>query len=281
MYTHLKAKTKRQDSSSFRSQKLTGLLAGMIITTASLHVSIASAAPIYKVVDEQTGHVTFTDRPQSYEQQANKQVSQTDVVTNITTNNNTTNNNANSNASNSSGADSVSRSIASSQTTPALAALQQSASTGAKPSSVSYQLTMVEPSEARAYRRPVQSIEVKLQLKPALQADDKVTIYLDGNEVAQGLSASIATVDVLPGTHSIQAIIRNKAGQTLSQIERTVYVIQNTVILQNKKKIAAQMLAYERLPWHQKMLLKLRQKDSHLQKAQNSQPITNDAFTKR
>lgn len=279
MYTHLKAKIKKQDSSSFRSQKLTGLLAGMIITTASLHVSIANASPIYKVVDEQTGHVTFTDRPQSYEQQADKQVSQTDVVTN--TNNNNTNNNANSNASNSSGADSDSRSITSSQTIPALAALQQSASTSAKPSSVSYQLTMIEPSEARAYRRPVQSIDVKLQLKPALQAGDKVIIYLDGNEVAQGLSASIATVDILPGTHSIQAIIKNKTGQTLSQVERTVYVIQNTVILQNKKKIAAQMLAYERLPWHQKMLLKLRQKDSHLQKAQSSQPITNDAFTKR
>ncbi len=278
MYTHSRNKSKKQDSSQFRNQKLLGLLAGMIITTASLHVSIASAAPIYKVVDEETGQVTFTDRPQSYAHQADKQVSQTDIVTNATTNNNA--NNYNGNASNSSGSDSSKSSVTPTQTI-ASAALQRTAASGAKSSQVNYQLTMIEPSEARAYRRPAQSIDVKLQLKPALQADDKVIIYLDGDEVAQGLSASIATVDILPGTHSIQAIIKNKTGQTLSQVERTVYVIQNTVILQNKKKIAAQMLAYERLPWHQKMLLKLRQKDSHLQKVQNSQPITNDAFTKR
>lgn len=247
-----------------------GMLCGII--TASLPISIANAAPIYKVVDEQTGHVTFTDRPQSYEQQADKQVSQTDVVTNVTTNNTNKRSDTNSNGT----------SAASSQATDPLV-LQQAASTSnsTKSSQINYQLTMLEPSEARAYRRPAQSIDVKLELRPALQDGDSVSIYLDGNEVAQGLSASIATVDILPGTHSIQATIKNKAGQTLSQIERTVYVIQNTVILQNKKKVAMQMLAYERLPWHQKMLLKLRQKDSNLQIAENSQPITNDAFTKR
>lgn len=280
MYTHSRNKSKKQDSSQSRNQKLLGLLAGMIITTASLHVSIASAAPIYKVVDEETGQVTFTDRPQSYAQQADKQVSQTDIVTNTNTNTNNNANNYNGNASNSSGSDSSRSSVTPSQAI-ASATLQRTASNGAKSSQVNYQLTMIEPSEARAYRRPAQSIDVKLQLKPALQAGDKVIIYLDGNEVAQGLSASIATVDILPGTHSIQAIIKNKTGQTLSQVERTVYVIQNTVILQNKKKIAAQMLAYERLPWHQKMLLKLRKKDSNLQIAESSQPITNDAFTKR
>lgn len=253
----------------------TCLRVGMLcsIITASLPISIANAAPIYKVIDEQTGHVTFTDRPQSYEQQADKQVSQTDVVTNVTTNNNA-NSGSNTNFNGTS--------AASSQATAPLV-LPQTASTSnsTKSSQINYQLTMLEPSEARAYRRPAQSINVKLELRPDLQDGDSVSIYLDGNEVAQGLSASIATVDILPGTHSIQAIIKNKAGQTLSQIERTVYVIQNTVILQNKKKVAMQMLAYERLPWHQKMLLKLRQKDNNLQTAGSSQPVTDDAFTKR
>ena len=266
---------KKQDSSQFRNIKLTGLLAGVFIGTVSLYAPMINAAPIYKVVDEKTGHVTFTDRPQSYENQANKQVSQTDVVTNVTANNTANDNNV----SNSLGAGSNGRAITSSQTTNSPAVSQQTASPATKSARVRYQLTMIEPSEARAYRRPAQSIDVKLQLKPVLQAGDQVIIYLDDNEVAQGLSASIATVDILPGTHSIRAVIKNEAGQTLSQIERTIYVIQNTVILQNKKKIAAQMLAYQRLPWHQKVMLKLRQKEINLQKAQNSQPITNDAFT--
>ncbi|WP_350656237.1 DUF4124 domain-containing protein [Psychrobacter sp. S1-30-MNA-CIBAN-0213] len=275
MYTHSKNKMKKQDSSQFRNIKLTGLLAGVFIGTVSLYAPMINAAPIYKVVDEKTGHVTFTDRPQSYENQANKQVSQTDVVTNVTANNTANDNNV----SNSLGAGSNGRAITSSQTTNSSAVSQQTASPATKSARVRYQLTMIEPSEARAYRRPAQSIDVKLQLKPVLQAGDQVIIYLDDNEVAQGLSASIATVDILPGTHSIRAVIKNEAGQTLSQIERTIYVIQNTVILQNKKKIAAQMLAYQRLPWHQKVMLKLRQKEINLQKAQNSQPITNDAFT--
>ncbi|WP_440454679.1 DUF4124 domain-containing protein [Psychrobacter sp. ASPA161_9] len=275
MYTHSKNKMKKQDSSQFRNIKLTGLLTGVFIGTVSLYAPMINAAPIYKVVDEKTGHVTFTDRPQSYENQANKQVSQTDVVTNVTANNTANDNNV----SNSLGAGSNGRAITSSQTTNSSAVSQQTASPATKSARVRYQLTMIEPSEARAYRRPAQSIDVKLQLKPVLQAGDQVIIYLDDNEVAQGLSASIATVDILPGTHSIRAVIKNEAGQTLSQIERTIYVIQNTVILQNKKKIAAQMLAYQRLPWHQKVMLKLRQKEINLQKAQNSQPITNDAFT--
>ena len=52
-----------------------------ITAIASLCAPLANAAPIYKVVDEQTGQVTFTDRPQSYEQQVGKQVSQTTVTT--------------------------------------------------------------------------------------------------------------------------------------------------------------------------------------------------------
>ncbi len=229
------------------NNKIAGLLAGFVIVTASLYAPMLNAAPIYKVIDEQTGQVTFTDRPQSYEQQADKQVSQTAIVTHAISDNNASNNN-------SAGADFNKPSVAPSQTTPA------------KSLPVNYQLTMTEPSAARAYRRPAQSINVNLQLKPALQADDRVIIYLNNNEVAQGLSTSIATVDILPGTHKIKAVVKNEAGQTLRQIERTVYVIQNTLILQNKKKIAEQMLAYQRLPWHQKMLLRMGKKDNNRQK---------------
>jgi len=274
MYTQSRNRIKKQEILQFENLKITGLLAGILIGTVSLYAPMINAAPIYKVVDEKTGHVTFTDRPQSYENQANKLVSQTDVVINVTTNNNANNNEV----SNTLGAGSDSRAITSSQTTSP-AALQQTASPATKSARVNYQLTMIEPSEARAYRRPAQSIDVKLQLKPALQAGDQVIIYLDDNEVAQGLSASIATVDILPGTHSIQAIIKNEAGQTLSRIERTIYVIQNTVILQNKKKIAAQMLAYQRLPWHQKVLLKLRQDGKQPNMQSFTKPIADKLMT--
>ena len=215
---------------------------------------MANAAAIYKVVDEKTGQVTFTDRPQNYEQQAGKQISQTSVITSsdsVGANSSSQTNSANNQPVNTTQASAAN----STGTTSATANSNKTANKAP----INYQLTITEPSEERAYRRPVQSIDVKVQVKPALQAGDSVSIYLDGNEVAQSLSASIATVDILPGTHNIKAVIKNKKGQAAKQVERTVYVIQNTQTLQKNKKLAEQLLAYQRLPWHQKVLLKLRQ----------------------
>ena len=238
-------------STVFNKRLSLRLLTGLIISTASLYAPMANAAAIYKVVDEKTGQVTFTDRPQNYEQQAGKQISRTSVMTgsdSVGANSSSQTSNANNQPVN---------------TTQAPAANTTSTTTNndstANKAPINYQLTMTEPSEERAYRRPVQTIDVKVQVKPALQVGDSVSIYLDGNEVAQGLSASIATVDVLPGAHNIKAVIKNKKGQVAKQVERTVYVIQNTQTLQKNKKLAEQLLAYQRLPWYQKVLLKMRQ----------------------
>ena len=243
-------------SSSFKSTVFNkglslSLLTGLIISTASLYAPMANAAAIYKVVDEKTGQVTFTDRPQNYERQAGKQISQTSVMTSsgsdsVGANSSSQTNNANNQPVNTAQAPAAANTTANSDST-------------ANKAPINYQLTMIEPSEERAYRRPVQSIDVKVQVKPALQVGDSVSIYLDGNEVVQGLSASIATVDILPGTHNVKAVIKNKKGQIAKQVERTVYVIQNTQTLQKNKKLAEQLLAYQRLPWYQKVLLKMRQ----------------------
>ena len=247
-------------SSSFKSTVFlnkglsVSLLTGLIISTASLYAPMANAAAIYKVVDEKTGQVTFTDRPQNYEQQAGKQISQTSVITSsdsVGANSSSQTNSANNQPVNTTQASAAN----STGTTSATANSNKTANKAP----INYQLTITEPSEERAYRRPVQSIDVKVQVKPALQAGDSVSIYLDGNEVAQGLSASIATVDVLPGAHNIKAVIKDKKGQAAKQVERTVYVIQNTQTLQKNKKLAEQLLAYQRLPWYQKVLLKMRQ----------------------
>lgn len=228
--------------SSANTTAAIGLLTALLIGAASLYTPMANAAPIYKVVDAKTGQVTFTDRPQSYNQAGN-QISQTSV---------TTGNNSSSNGNQSNSSQSANNQSANSAQVPA----QPSAA------NVNYQLTITEPSDERAYRRPAQSIDVKVQLQPALQAGDSVSIYLDGNEVARGLSASIATVDLLPGEHNVQAVVRNVDGKVLQQVSRTVYVIQNNVTLHNNKKIAEQLLAYQNLPWHQKVLYKMRQKNA-------------------
>ena len=250
------------------------LLIGLIISTASLYAPMANAAAIYKVVDEKTGQVTFTDRPQNYEQQAGKQISQTSVMTSsdsVGANSSSQTNNANNQPVNTTQA-SAANSTGTTSTTA-------NSNKTANKAPINYQLTITEPSEERAYRRPVQSIDVKVQVKPALQAGDSVSIYLDGNEVAQGLSASIATVDVLPGAHNIKAVIKNKKGQVEKQVERTVYVIQNMQTLQKNKKLAEQLLAYQRLPWYQKVLLKMRQDGKQPNMLSFTKPIVDTPMT--
>ena len=267
-------------SSSFKSTVFlnkglsVSLLTGLIISTASLYAPMANAAAIYKVVDEKTGQVTFTDRPQNYEQQAGKQISQTSVMTSsdsVGANSSSQTNNANNQPVNTTQA-SAANSTGTTSTTA-------NSNKTANKAPINYQLTITEPSEERAYRRPVQSIDVKVQVKPALQAGDSVSIYLDGNEVAQGLSASIATVDILPGTHNIKAVIKDKKGQAAKQVERTVYVIQNTQTLQKNKKLAEQLLAYQRLPWYQKVLLKMRQDGKHPNMLSFTKPIVDEPIT--
>ncbi|MFZ2554493.1 DUF4124 domain-containing protein, partial [Psychrobacter urativorans] len=54
---------------------------GLLISSASLYASSVNAAAIYKVVDHKTGQVTFTDNLRSYQQQANQQISQTNITT--------------------------------------------------------------------------------------------------------------------------------------------------------------------------------------------------------
>ncbi len=238
------------------AKKLTlSRLAGLLITAAISCTLIANAAPIYKVVDERTGQVTFTDNPQSYEQQAGKKISETGVSTGNSSN---TNSSADSSTVNSNGAEQnnsgldVDNQITTNQSSikPTLQAV------------VNYQLAMLEPSAERAYQRPGQIITVKLQLSPALQAGDSISIYIDDKLISQGITASIATIDLNPGEHTIQAVIQNRVGQVINRITRRVYVIQNTAILRKKQQLAEQMLAYQRLPWQQKLLLKLRQKDN-------------------
>ncbi|MGM8870647.1 DUF4124 domain-containing protein [Psychrobacter sp. 2Y5] len=227
-------------------QSAISLLTFFSIMTVGGYTLSANAAAIYKVVDERTGQVTFTDSPQTYEQQAGKQISETGITTGNSSNINSTN----INRTNTSANDNEQASQLAAAPKPTLQA------------AVNYQLTMVEPKAERAYQRPGQIITVNLQLSPALQAGDRISIYLDDKLISQGVTASIATIDLNPGEHTIQAIIENSAGQVINRLSRTVYVIQNTAILQKKRQLAQQLQAYQRLPWQQKLLLKLRQKDN-------------------
>lgn len=251
------SKLKASKSNLCSRSSAISLWIGFLLTSASFYAITAKAAPIYKVIDESTGQVTFTDNPQVYEQQAGKQISETGITTAQSSNNRM---NTAQSSSTQASSTSASTPLSPSQTTP------PTMTVATQRAPINYQLTMVEPSEERAYQRPSQSIVIKVQTQPLLQKGDTVVITLNGKIVGQGSNASVPTVDVVPGQHSVEVSIKNEAGQTLQQIQRTVYVIQNTAILRQKQQLAEQILAYQRLSWQQKLLLKIRQQDNSANK---------------
>ncbi len=251
------SKLKASKSNLCSRSSAISLWIGFLLTSASFYAITAKAAPIYKVIDESTGQVTFTDNPQVYEQQAGKQISETGITTAQSSNNRM---NTAQSSSTQASSTSASTPLSPSQTTP------PTMTVATQRAPINYQLTMVEPTEERAYQRPSQSIVIKVQTQPLLQKGDTVVITLNGKIVGQGSNASVPTVDVVPGQHSVEVSIKNEAGQTLQQIQRTVYVIQNTAILRQKQQLAEQILAYQRLSWQQKLLLKIRQQDNSANK---------------
>ncbi len=251
------SKLKASKSNLCSRSSAISLWIGFLLTSASFYAITAKAAPIYKVIDESTGQVTFTDNPQVYEQQAGKQISEMGITTAQSSNNRM---NTAQSSSTQASSTSASTPLSPSQTTP------PTMTVATQRAPINYQLTMVEPSEERAYQRPGQIITVNLQTNPALQVGDSISIYIDGKLISQGITASIATIDLNPGEHTIQAVLQNRAGQVINSISRTVYVIQNTAILRQKQQLAEQILAYQRLSWQQKLLLKIRQQDNSANK---------------
>ncbi|MDO5768690.1 MAG: DUF4124 domain-containing protein [Psychrobacter sp.] len=219
----------------------------------------AQAGNIYKVVDPATGHVTYTDRPDNHQQSTSGpvQIIDTQIPTVSAAPRSPTPPvvpPSNAVTSNPNGANTASPLTVQSSTPPTLSMNTQPVSEAAD-----YRFSMIMPTSEQVYRRPAQTIEVQLAISPALKPKDKVVITLDGKEMAQGLSASLPTVDLLPGEHQLQASLLNAQGKSIATVSQTLYILQTTQVLQQRKQIAKQLLAYQNLPWHQKLLLKLRQ----------------------
>lgn len=187
---------------------------------------------------DNNGKVIFTDRPNQYQDTASDITSISISPTSATT----------------------------STYTPAPASSHHTSATANHQNSQTpkrYQLTFISPSEPTPYRRPAQNIDVQLSVTPSLDATDTVQILLDGQPITQGLTASIPTLELNPGEHTLTAqIISHGDGHptsTLSQVNQTIYVIQNNLAVQNKRALQRKKAVYDRLPWYQKLYFNLRQ----------------------
>lgn len=128
-----------------------------------------------------------------------------------------------------------------------------------------YQLTLVAPDADSAYHKPAQSIEVSVQVRPNLRPFDKVVISMDGQPVAEGVTATIPTLGFNPGEHTLSVMIKDEqTGAQSASVSRKLYIIQNTQARKQSQAIAEQISAYNRLPWYQKAYVRLRQDDKSI-----------------
>lgn len=242
-------------------KSLTNLSANLTLAFSVLALTAVTgqAASIYKVVDKDTGRITFTDRPDSYQQDNSKQVSDTHIAT-ARPGSATSGTNATAYSATGTNTNAGQSLTVQNNTPPALTTKAVASSTSA-----TYRLAMTTPASSQAYRRPAQTIDIQLAVSPALKAADKIAIYLDGNEVAQGTTAQLPTIDMLPGEHQISGKISNEQGVIIAEVQQTIYILQNTFVLQQKKlkeqQLIQQLKAYEKLSWPQKLYLQMQQQN--------------------
>lgn len=117
--------------------------------------------------------------------------------------------------------------------------------------SFAYHVVITEPAKERAYHRPAQNIEVQASISPRLEMGDTAAILLNGAVVADGVSASIPTLDLTVGEHDLEVIVMDKNANTIASDTRKIHVIQTNQIQRQKKAAIAKWQEYENSSiWH-------------------------------
>ena len=95
-------------------------------------------------------------------------------------------------------------------------------------------LTIAEPADNSTFRNNAGKVNVKLELEPALQEGDMVAIILDGKDIGQGKSTTVALNNVNRGSHTLQAVVKNAQGSTMISTTPITFTLLRTSLLQRK-----------------------------------------------
>ncbi len=116
---------------------------------------------------------------------------------------------------------------------------------------LAYRIQISEPSEDRAYHRPAQTVDVQAKVSPMLETGHTAAILLNGQVVADGLAASIPTMELTAGEYLLEAIVMDKEAKSVARDARRIYIIQNNQIQRRKKAAIAEREEYDNSSiWH-------------------------------
>jgi len=110
------------------------------------------------------------------------------------------------------------------------------ANTASQPQSTQYsKLEITSPTNNSAFRDNAGQVTIKLDLQPALQGDDAISLTLDGSEVGQTKSTSVTLKNVNRGTHTLGAVVKDSQGVTMISATPITFTLQRTSVLLRHK----------------------------------------------
>jgi hypothetical protein len=92
---------------------------------------------------------------------------------------------------------------------------------------------ITRPANDEAIRDNAGNVNIDLRLEPSLRAGDKIDLYLDGQAIGGGKATAITLTNIDRGAHSIQAVVKNSAGQVVARSNSVTFTLQRrSAILQ-------------------------------------------------
>lgn len=123
-----------------------------------------------------------------------------------------------------------------------------------------YTVNITEPSEDRAYRRPAQSADIRISVSPKPTPLHTLILKVNGKyHSANSYQTSLPSIDYNPGEQIITVELQDETGRVVTSDTRKIYFIQKSLIIDNEREKAKQQIAYDNLPWYQKLYVDMRQ----------------------
>lgn len=114
---------------------------------------------------------------------------------------------------------------------PGLPSLSKDKQSSVEELSAYQSLSIQQPMNEEALQSGSGELSVALSVQPDLSEDDVFVLTIDGHEVYKGRASAFTLNEIARGSHSLQARIVNKQGQSLIQSKAVIFHLQRPSVL--------------------------------------------------
>ena len=92
---------------------------------------------------------------------------------------------------------------------------------------------IASPADDANIRDNAGNVNVDLKIRPSLRSGHKIELKLNGQPIGGGRQTAITLTEMDRGTHSLQAVVKNSAGQVVARSNAITFTLQRrSAILQ-------------------------------------------------